>query len=62
MMDFAAAADRLLDTYNTKVFATLEALMSPDLDFAHFNRDFAFRRRESGTALRCCQGHPVARG
>jgi hypothetical protein len=51
MTDYAAAANRLVDAYNTKDFATLEALMAPDLDFAHFNRDFAFRRREDLMAV-----------
>jgi len=51
MTDFAAAANRLVDAYNAKDFATLEALMAPDLDFSHFNRDFAFRRREDLMAV-----------
>lgn len=42
-IDFAAAADRLIAAYNAKDFATLQLLVASDLDFAHFNRDFAFK-------------------
>jgi SnoaL-like domain len=42
MTDFAAAADRFVAAYNAKDFETMTAMVSPTLDFAHFNRDFAF--------------------
>jgi hypothetical protein len=42
MTDFAAAADRFVAAYNAKDFETMTAMVSPTLDFAHFNRDFTF--------------------
>jgi hypothetical protein len=42
MIDFAALADRFVAAYNAKDFETMTAMVAPDLDFAHFNRDFAF--------------------
>jgi hypothetical protein len=42
MTDFAALADRFVAAYNAKDFETMTAMVAPDLDFAHFNRDFAF--------------------
>ncbi|WP_313804668.1 nuclear transport factor 2 family protein [Sphingobium sp.] len=47
MADVAAAAERLIRAYNAKDFETLEALIAPDLDFAHYNRDFAMNSREA---------------
>jgi len=46
MTDFKAAADRLIEAYNAKDFDELEKLIVPELDFAHFNRDFAFDSRD----------------
>lgn len=46
MTDFAAAAERLISLYNAKDLAAMKPLISPDLDFAHFNRDFAFQKRD----------------
>ena len=46
MADFAAAAERLVQAYNAKDFKTFTSLISPDLDFEHFNRNFAFQRRD----------------
>lgn len=46
MTDFAAAADKLVAAYNAKDFEAMEQLVAPDLDFAHFNRDFAFDNRD----------------
>ncbi len=43
--DFAAAAERLFAAYNAKDLAGMRDLVSPDLDFAHFNRAFAFNER-----------------
>lgn len=45
MVDYSAAAQRLVDAYNAKDFERMETLISPDLDFAHFNRNFAFKER-----------------
>jgi hypothetical protein len=47
MGDPAAAAERLIQAYNAKDFASLEAMISPDIDFAHFNRDFALDTRDA---------------
>lgn len=44
MTDFAAAAARLVAAYNAKDFVTFRSLIAPDLDFAHFNRNFAFKQ------------------
>ena len=43
MPDFAAIADEFVNAYNSKDFGTMRRLSAPDLDFCHFNRDFAFR-------------------
>lgn len=40
MTDVAAAAERLVQAYNAKDFDTLERLIAPNIDFAHFNRNF----------------------
>ena len=45
-MDVAAAAERFIGFYNAKDFDGLAAMASPNLDFAHFNRDFAFSTRD----------------
>jgi hypothetical protein len=44
--DFAAAADKLISLYNSQDFDAMQALVSTTLDFAHFNRSFAFSNRE----------------
>lgn len=41
-VDFAAAAEKLVAAYNSKDLVLMQSLVSPTLDFAHFNRDFAF--------------------
>lgn len=45
MVDARARSDALIDAYNRKDFEAMEALMSPTLDFAHFNRDFVLADR-----------------
>lgn len=47
MLDFAATSERLIDAYNAKDFDALSALIVPELDFAHFNRDFVLTSREA---------------
>lgn len=47
MVDVAAAAERLVQAYNAKDFYTLEGLIAPGLDFAHFNRAFALTSRDA---------------
>ena len=44
-MDFAALAERFIGFYNCKDFERLAAMVSPGLEFAHFNRNFAFSSR-----------------
>lgn len=39
-------ADALVGAYNRQDFETMEAMIAPDLDFAHFNRDFALTSRD----------------
>ena len=46
-MDYAAAAERFVGFYNAKDFERLAAMASPTLDFAHFNRDFAFQKLDA---------------
>jgi hypothetical protein len=58
-MYFAAIAERFVGFYNAKDFDRLAAMATPNLDFTHFNRDFAFKNRDGllevlrqfGTAL-----------
>lgn len=47
MTDFSAASERLIQAYNSKDFDLLESLLDPDLDFAHFNRDFVLTGRQA---------------
>ncbi len=46
MTDFAQAAERLIQAYNNKDFDGLATLIAPDIDFAHFNRDFVLTDRD----------------
>lgn len=43
MIDFIEGAERIISAYNDKDFSTLRSLMVADIDFAHFNRDFALK-------------------
>jgi len=47
MVDVAGLSDRLIEAYNAKDFTALSAMIVPDLDFAHFNRDFVLTSREA---------------
>lgn len=47
MADNLASAEAMVTAYNAKDFAAMEALIAPDIDFAHFNRDFALAGREA---------------
>lgn len=47
MTDFAQAADRLIEAYNNKDFDALGTMIAPDIDFAHFNRDFVLTSRDA---------------
>ena len=45
--DVHLAAERLIRAYNAKDFDGMAAMIAPDLDFAHFNRDFVLTSRDS---------------
>lgn len=47
MVDFVAVTDRLISAYNAKDFGAMAALISEDIDFAHFNRDFVLTSRDA---------------
>lgn len=47
----ADAAAALIDAYNRKDFDALEGMISPTLDFAHFNRNFALTSRDELLAV-----------
>jgi hypothetical protein len=47
MTDAKRASDRLIEAYNRKDFDALAAMIAPDIDFAHFNRDFTLTSREA---------------
>lgn len=47
MVDVAEAAERLVSAYNAQDFDAMEAMIAPDIDFAHFNRDFVLTDRQS---------------
>lgn len=38
----AAVVERWIDSYNKLDFEAMEACLAPELDFAHYNRGFAF--------------------
>jgi hypothetical protein len=46
-VDVAQAAERLIEAYNAKDFDALDALIAPDIDFTHFNRDFVLSDRQA---------------
>jgi ketosteroid isomerase-like protein len=46
--DAARVVEQWVDAYNAQDFAGMERLLSPDLDFQHYNRGFAF---SSGSEL-----------
>lgn len=47
MVDVAKLAEDLIQAYNAKDFEAMSALIAPDLDFAHFNRDFVLTSRDA---------------
>lgn len=46
MVNRRGLSDALVGAYNRQDFEAMEAIIAPDLDFAHYNRDFALSRRE----------------
>ena len=51
MTDVAAIADRLIEAYNAKDFDGMATMIAPDLDFAHFNRNFVLVSRDALLAV-----------
>lgn len=47
MADLANRAERLIQAYNAKDFNAMEDMMAPDVDFAHYNRDFTLTSRDA---------------
>jgi hypothetical protein len=47
MIDVAKLAEDLIQAYNAKDFEAMSALIAPDLDFAHFNRNFILTSRDA---------------
>lgn len=47
MSELIQKSDRLIAAYNAKDFAGMAALMAPDIDFAHFNRNFVMQSRDA---------------
>lgn len=45
--DPAAVAERLIQAYNAKDFDAMEAMIAPEIDFAHFNRNFVLNSRDA---------------
>jgi hypothetical protein len=45
--DNLAIAEAMIAAYNAKEFAAMEAMIAPDIDFAHFNRNFAITSRDA---------------
>lgn len=41
------AAERLIAAYNAKDFDTMAQIIAPDIDFAHFNRNFVLTSRDA---------------
>ncbi|NKJ40643.1 putative ester cyclase [Novosphingobium sp. SG720] len=37
----------MIQAYNAKDFAAMEELIAPDVDFAHYNRDFHLKSRDA---------------
>ena len=46
MTDFVAASDRLIAAYNAKDFKTFRNAIAPNIDMAHFNRNFVTNRAD----------------
>ena len=47
MTDLAAASERLVQCYNAKDFDGMAQGIAPNIDFAHFNRDFHLASRDA---------------
>ena len=51
MNSYANQAQALINAYNAKDFTAMEAMISPSLDFAHFNRNFVMSTRDELLAV-----------
>ena len=47
MADNLANAQAMIAAYNAQDFTAMEAMIAPDVDFAHFNRDFVLTSRDA---------------
>lgn len=47
MSDVAALSNEVIAAYNAKDFGRMAELMAPDIDFAHFNRNFVLASRDA---------------
>lgn len=47
MSGLAELSNRLIAAYNAKDFDAMSALIAPDIDFAHYNRDFVLSSRDA---------------
>lgn len=46
MADARKLSDELIAAYNRQDFDRMEAMIAPDIDFAHFNRNFEMHSRD----------------
>ncbi|MBC2670570.1 nuclear transport factor 2 family protein [Novosphingobium piscinae] len=46
MGELADKSERLIQAYNAKDFGAMAELIAPDIDFAHFNRNFVLNSRD----------------
>lgn len=51
MTDIVAKSDQFIAAYNDQDFDALSAMIEEDLDFTHFNRAFAFTKRDDLLAV-----------
>ncbi|WP_225008870.1 nuclear transport factor 2 family protein [Novosphingobium percolationis] len=47
MSDLAELSGRLIAAYNAKDFDAMGALIAPDVDFSHYNRNFVLNSRDA---------------
>lgn len=47
MGELADKSEQLIQAYNAKDFGAMAGLIAPDIDFAHFNRNFVMNSRDA---------------
>lgn len=47
MGELADKSEQLIQAYNAKDFAAMAEMIAPDIDFAHFNRNFVMNSRDA---------------